>query len=88
MSQGVGYQVRIEKRRQRFDLSKIMSVIRKTVPKAQVEDDKQRDVTISLNTLKYDGFHSMFKELETRSTALGIETIGVKVATMKDLYIK
>lgn len=86
--QGVGYQVRIEKTPDHFDLNKIMEIIRRTVPKAEVEDNKQRDVNISLNTLKHDGFDDMFKELETLSPSLGIETIGVKVATMKDLYIK
>ncbi|CAN7993226.1 unnamed protein product, partial [Ixodes hexagonus] len=84
---GVGYQVRIVKSPGRFNLSRVMSTVLDEAPKAAVED-RLHEVVISLNTLSHEGFVTMFRELEQDSAVLGIDTIGLRVSTMRDVYLK
>ncbi|KAM7298420.1 ATP-binding cassette sub-family A member 2-like [Ixodes scapularis] len=84
---GVGYQLRIIKDPKGLDLSQVLRTVRKAAPKAEA-DDKMKEAIVSLNTLSHAGFVRMFKELEERGTELGIQAIGVMVATLRDVYIK
>ncbi|KAH9377127.1 hypothetical protein HPB48_008270 [Haemaphysalis longicornis] len=85
---GVGYKIALMKAPSDFNLEGALAEIRKTVPLAEVEADKQGEATIALKTLDITGFPAMFKALEQSSKQLGIATIGVTVASMKDVYLK
>ncbi|XP_077534443.1 phospholipid-transporting ATPase ABCA3-like [Haemaphysalis longicornis] len=84
----VGYKVALVKANRDFNLEGALAKIRKTAPTAEVEEEKQQEVVIALRTLKSKGFAAMFKALEQSSQKLGIASIGVTVASMKDVYIK
>ncbi|CAN7993964.1 unnamed protein product, partial [Ixodes hexagonus] len=84
---GVGYQLRIIKDPKGLDLPHVLRIVQETAPKA-VADDKLNEAIISLNTLSHRGFTPMFEALEKRGSKLGIRTVGVMVATLRDVYIK
>ncbi|KAL1483976.1 hypothetical protein MTO96_001827 [Rhipicephalus appendiculatus] len=85
---GVGYKLRIQKEHSAYQSEAVLAVVRKTVPQATVEQDKENEAVMALNTMQRDGFSTMFQELEDGSPSLGIRSIGVSVATMKDAYIR
>ncbi|XP_077534447.1 phospholipid-transporting ATPase ABCA3-like [Haemaphysalis longicornis] len=85
---GVGYKITLAKVPQKFNVKDVLALIHKTVPGAEVDNDKTGEVIIALNTLNHENFPGMFKALEHDSVGLGIEAIGVTAATMKDVYLK
>ncbi|KAH7932734.1 hypothetical protein HPB49_001954 [Dermacentor silvarum] len=85
---GVGYKLTFTKVPKAFDLNQAMAIVHNTIPKAVVDDDKESEVSIMLGTTDPTGFSAMFKELESSLEKLGITSIGVTVASMKDVYLK
>ncbi|KAH7956818.1 hypothetical protein HPB52_012816 [Rhipicephalus sanguineus] len=85
---GVGYKVRFWKVPGAFKTNEVLAVTRTACPRAVIEEDKENETVIATNTLKRDGFQAMFHELETKGAALGIRSMGVSVATVKDAYLK
>ncbi|XP_049520879.1 ATP-binding cassette sub-family A member 17-like [Dermacentor silvarum] len=85
---GVGYKLRISKVPNVFNSKAVLSAILKAAPLAALDDDKDNEAVFALNTMDRDGFVAMFSELEANGPALGIKSIGVTVATMKEAYIK
>ncbi|XP_065282736.1 phospholipid-transporting ATPase ABCA3-like [Dermacentor albipictus] len=85
---GVGYKVTFTKVPKAFKLDEAMAIIQKTTPLALVDDDKKEQVSITLGTMDPTGFPAMFHELEKSLKKLGIASIGVTVASMKDVYLK
>ncbi|XP_077550794.1 phospholipid-transporting ATPase ABCA3-like [Haemaphysalis longicornis] len=85
---GVGYKISLVKAPTGFNLQGVLADIRKTAPNAEVEDEKQSQVIIALRTLNNTGFPAMFKTLEASKETLGFESMGVTVASMKDVYLK
>ncbi|XP_077534445.1 phospholipid-transporting ATPase ABCA3-like [Haemaphysalis longicornis] len=84
---GVGYKVSLVKEPGRFEVKDVLALIHKTVPGAEVDNDKTGEVIIALNTLNHEHFPAMFKKLEQKSEELGIQAIGVNAASMKEVYL-
>ncbi|XP_075726355.1 phospholipid-transporting ATPase ABCA3 [Rhipicephalus microplus] len=85
---GVGYKVTFTKVPQVFKLHDAMAVVQRTIPHAVVDDDKKEEVCITLGTMENENFPGMFRMLEGSMRRLGISSIGVSVASMKDVYLK
>ncbi|XP_070381262.1 phospholipid-transporting ATPase ABCA3-like isoform X2 [Dermacentor albipictus] len=85
---GGGYKLTFSKVANAFKLNDVMNIVRHAVPEAIVDDDKQEEVSIALGTLDNEGFPAMFRALESSLQRLGIASIGVTVASMKDVYLK
>ncbi|KAL3205082.1 hypothetical protein MRX96_011397 [Rhipicephalus microplus] len=85
---GVGYKLRIQKEQKAFKSDAVLALVKKTVPQAIIEDEKENEAIIALHTMEIRGFPAMFRELEGRSKGLGIKSTGVSVATMQDAYVK
>ncbi|XP_077513145.1 phospholipid-transporting ATPase ABCA3-like [Amblyomma americanum] len=86
---GAGYQVHISRKPSvAFQLYDIMNIIKGTVPEAELRRHRQTDVTVVLHVLDCAGFENMFAQLEAQSDALGIDSIGVSVSTIQDVFVK
>ncbi|KAH6929688.1 hypothetical protein HPB50_004758 [Hyalomma asiaticum] len=85
---GVGYKLRIQKVQKDFKSDEVLAVVKKATPQAALDDEKEGEVIIALNSVKRDKFPAMFKELEQGSKRLGIASIGVSLATMMDAYVR
>ncbi|KAH9376733.1 hypothetical protein HPB48_010971 [Haemaphysalis longicornis] len=86
---GVGYELNIEKAQTGLNVPGVLAVVREVAPEATVKAEKEGEVCIALHTFKRAGFPRMFNVLETKGrTELGVQSLGVSVATMKDAYIK
>ncbi|KAL1484402.1 hypothetical protein MTO96_032608 [Rhipicephalus appendiculatus] len=85
---GVGYKLRIQKEQKVFKSDAVLAVVKNTLPQATVEEEKENEAIVALNTMERGSFPAMFRELEDRSKILGIQSMGVSVATMQDAYVK
>ncbi|KAH7971398.1 hypothetical protein HPB49_023488 [Dermacentor silvarum] len=85
---GVGYKVTFAKVANAFKLNEVMNIVRNAAPAAIVDDDKKEEVSIALGTLDNKAFPAMFRTLESSLGRLGIASVGVTVASMKDVYLK
>ncbi|KAH7970565.1 hypothetical protein HPB49_010589 [Dermacentor silvarum] len=88
MHAGVGYKVTFAKVANAFKLNEVMNIVRNAAPAAIVDDDKKEEVSIALGTLDNKAFPAMFRTLESSLGRLGIASVGVTVASMKDVYLK
>ncbi|KAL1477218.1 hypothetical protein MTO96_035917, partial [Rhipicephalus appendiculatus] len=84
---GVGYKLRIEKVQKAFQSEAVLAAVKKTVPQATLEEEKENEAVIALNTMERKNFPALFRRLEGGSKRLGIQSTGVTVATMQDAYI-
>ncbi|KAH8023696.1 hypothetical protein HPB51_015236 [Rhipicephalus microplus] len=85
---GVGYKLRIEKEQKVFNSEAVLALVKKAVPEATIEEEKENEAIIALHTLEKRTFPAMFRELEDGSKMLGVKSTGVTVATMHDAYVK
>ncbi|KAL3203439.1 hypothetical protein MRX96_011976 [Rhipicephalus microplus] len=85
---GVGYKLRIEKEQKVFSSKAVLDVVKKAVPQATIEEEKENEAIIALHTLERRTFPAVFRELEDGSKMLGVKSTGVTVATMHDAYVK
>ncbi|KAH7965090.1 hypothetical protein HPB49_003304 [Dermacentor silvarum] len=86
---GAGYRVHITRKPSvAFQLYDIMHIIKSTVPEAEVRRHRPSEVTVALHVLECAGFEHMFAQLEEQSDVLGIDSIGVSVATIQDVFVK
>ncbi|KAL3203451.1 hypothetical protein MRX96_011985 [Rhipicephalus microplus] len=85
---GVGYKLRIEKEQTVFNSELVLAVVKNAVPQATIEEEKENEAIIALNTMERNDFPALFRELEGGSERLGIRSTGLTVATMQDVYIK
>ncbi|KAL1473911.1 hypothetical protein MTO96_038379 [Rhipicephalus appendiculatus] len=84
----VGYKLRFQKQQKVFKSKAVLAVVKKSVPKATIEEEKENEAIIALNTMERKNFPALFRVLESGSKRLGIQSTGVTVATMQDAYIK
>ncbi|XP_077491952.1 phospholipid-transporting ATPase ABCA3-like [Amblyomma americanum] len=85
---GVGYTINLSTVPEKFVAERTLEVVQKTAPEAIVKDVKLGSLTIALQTIEHSGFADMFRTLEEQGEDLGIESFGVTVATVADVYIK
>ncbi|KAL1442332.1 hypothetical protein MTO96_007831 [Rhipicephalus appendiculatus] len=85
---GVGYKLRIQKEQKVYKSDAVLAAVKKTLPQATIEEEKENEAIVALHTLERGSFPAMFKELEDESKILGIQSMGVSVATMQDAYVK
>ncbi|CAN8022181.1 unnamed protein product [Ixodes persulcatus] len=70
-----------------FQLDRVIKIVRQFVPTANVQSDKLNEVTLDLGVSEPHGFTSMFESLERHCEELGVQSIGVKVTTIEDVYV-
>ncbi|XP_040069715.3 ATP-binding cassette sub-family A member 2-like [Ixodes scapularis] len=87
LKKAFGYRLTIEKNDAVFQLDRVIKIVRQFVSTANVQNDKLNEVTLDLGVSEPDGFTSMFESLERHSEELGVQSIGVKVTTIEDVYV-
>lgn len=85
---GTGYRVTISKKEGVFDIGLVLQRIKQFIPTARIAQDKLNEVQIDLCVNDTRGFGYMFQNLEGDCELLGIQAIGVKIATIESVYIK
>ncbi|KAL1423936.1 hypothetical protein MTO96_020729 [Rhipicephalus appendiculatus] len=86
---GTGYHIIITKLPHGCDVIAIETLLRKFAPKARLESDSINEAVFILGQIVSTRLTvTMFKELENRSMALGIDNIGVRVTSLEDVLVQ
>nr|XP_050023149.2 ATP-binding cassette sub-family A member 17-like [Dermacentor andersoni] len=71
-----------------FQRQQVLSAVQRCAPDAAYLRESPLTATIALHTVVTRGFDRMFLDLERRGAQLGISSIGLRVSTLKDIYLK
>ena len=71
-----------------FDLDAVQDVLAKFVPAADLVNDYEGQVTYNLMSNNASSFGPLFEEIEEKKESLGINTCGLTVTTMEDVFLK
>ena len=89
---GAGYHLRLQKNN-RFDRNRALQQIRSVMPEAEIKSEINSEVILSLegqdreeNATKR--LCKLFQLLETSKQLLGIESCGLTVTTMEDVFLR
>lgn len=84
---GVGYHL-ICVKDQRTNADAITALLRKYVPDAEIESDIGSELAYQLPDARSDVFQYMFTELENNMEALRVQSYGVSLTTLEDVFMK
>ena len=70
------------------DVDQLRGVIKSQIPKAHMESDEAEEVKFVLPGNQASKFEELFKTLETDGKTLGIDSFGVSVTTLEDVFLK
>uniref|UniRef100_A0A6P8HMV1 ATP-binding cassette sub-family A member 3-like isoform X2 n=1 Tax=Actinia tenebrosa TaxID=6105 RepID=A0A6P8HMV1_ACTTE len=84
---GVGYHMAIVKATL-CDVPLVNAIVQKYVPTAQLESNIGAELTFILPSEATGNFEPLFTELESRRQELGINSFGVSVTTMEEVFLK
>jgi ATP-binding cassette, subfamily A (ABC1), member 3 len=85
---GAGYHLTIVKNSDSIDTQPITRLIKNRVTNAKMENAAGAEVSYSLPDEESNRFEALFSELETSKTKMGIETYGVSITTMEEVFLK
>lgn len=84
---GVGYHL-ICVKKDPCDSDKITNLLQKYIPDVAVENDVGTELSYLLSNASSDVFRDMFSELEERIDELRVESYGVSLTTMEEVFMK
>jgi ATP-binding cassette subfamily A (ABC1) protein 3 len=85
---GIGYHLSVVKRKNECDVGGVMQVVKSHIVEAAVQRETGAEMTIVLPKLSAAKFPALFGELEKRQDVLGIESFGVSVTTIEEVFMK
>ncbi|KRT85363.1 ABC transporter ATP-binding protein [Oryctes borbonicus] len=84
---GAGYHLVIAKS-QRCDVGKVTSLLRHHIPSIEVENNVGSELTYILSEEQSAVFQEMLSDLEDNSLKLGIDSYGISLTTMEEVFMK
>lgn len=70
------------------DTDKITSLLKRYMPDVKVEYDVGTELSYQLSDKCSQMFNQIFSELENRSTELGVDSYGVSLTTLEEVFMK
>ena len=84
---GVGYHLVCVKKTS-CDSSKITNLLRKYIPDLNVETDIGTELSYLLDDQKVSVFQEMLQDLERNTDALEVESYGISLTTLEEVFLK
>jgi len=85
---GAGYSLTIVKNSQKISTQNLTEEIKRTIQSAALEGDIGMEVKYNLPTNQLNNFESLFRNLETKREAFGIQSFGIDVTTLEEVFLK
>lgn len=84
----MGYHLVLVKARPDVDVSALTRAVHAYVPGAVLRGDVGAEVAFTLPAEDAPRFPDLFESLEERCERLGVESMGVSVTTMEDVFMR
>ncbi|XP_070378311.1 phospholipid-transporting ATPase ABCA3-like isoform X1 [Dermacentor albipictus] len=86
---GTGYRMNITKMPRRCQVATITTLLRKYAPKARVQSDSDNEVVFIIGQMVATKIIiEMFRDLESRTGELGVESVGLSMTSLEDVLIR
>jgi ATP-binding cassette subfamily A (ABC1) protein 3 len=85
---GVGYDLTVVKTAPEVSTDRILETVRQFVPSAIKSGDISMEVKFQLPTKESPKFESLFKHFEDHKQELGIQTFGISLTTLEEVFLK
>lgn len=85
---GAGYHMTIVKRSDATDEKPITNLIQYHIPHAILETTAGSEIGYSLPNEDSSLFEALFTELENKKEILGIDSYGISITTMEEVFLK
>ena len=86
---GVGYNMTLEKKDvNTFKSSLVSALVAEHIPEAKMITDVGAELTFQLPFTSSHKFQDMFEVIDEQQTGLGVESYGVSVTTLEEVFIK
>ena len=85
---GVGYDLTIVKESIQAPTKTIDDLIKKMIPKAEKQADISMEIKYRLPHDESPKFEGLFKELEEHKQKYGVQTFGISLTTMEEVFLK
>ena len=86
---GVGYNMTVEKASANsFNSKGVMSLISNRVPDAKILSDVGTEFSVQLPFSSSSHFQSLFENLDDNLSSLGIQSYGMSVTTLEEVFLK
>lgn len=70
------------------DSRKVTNLLRRYIPDVRVDGDIGTELSYQLAEANSKLFHPMFRELEDRSVELGVDSYGISLTTLEEVFMK
>lgn len=84
---GVGYHLVCVKKAS-CDSSKVTNLLRTYIPDLRVETDIGTELSYLLDDQKVSVFQEMLEDLEKKTEALEVESYGISLTTLEEVFLK
>lgn len=84
---GVGYHLICVKKSTCVS-EKVTHLLQRYIPDVQVDADIGTELSYQLSDANSKMFHEIFKELEDRSEELGVDSYGISLTTLEEVFMK
>lgn len=85
---GFGYTLTMVKSESQSNSAKITQFLQQFIKECRLEGDIGKELKFILPTNQSANFESLFQALETNISDLGIESYGVSITTMEDVFLR
>ena len=85
---GIGYHMTIVKSCDSTDVTPITRLIQYHIEDAKLQTSAGTEVGYSLPHEKSKQFEALFNDIETKKKQLGIDSYGVSITTMEEVFLK
>lgn len=84
---GAGYHLILEKAAD-CDVQKVTDTLQKYIPEIQVENNVGTELSYSLDEKHLPSFEAMLKDLEINGNELRINSFGISLTTLEEVFLK
>jgi ATP-binding cassette subfamily A (ABC1) protein 3 len=85
---GVGYDLTVVKESIATSTDKIVDLVKKKVPSAEMLANISMEIKFRLPNEQSSLFESLFKEMEDHKTQYGIQSFGISLTTLEEVFLK
>lgn len=85
---GVGYDLTVVKTNPEVSSDKLLETVQSFVPSAMKSGDISMEVKFQLPTQESPKFEALFKHFEDNRDQLGIQTFGISLTTLEEVFLK
>lgn len=84
---GTGYHLHVVKGAD-FDVKGLTKILEKYIPEVTVGNELDQEISFNLSSDSSTEFGEMFEDVEEHKNKVGVQSYGITITTMEDVFLK